>query len=123
MMVLPHLRLILPFSSRYLTTAIDNSLTDMCGPGLGNHERLRGRAGGLKGPAHYGNSLGFRLSFRLTGAASCLPTTGDLFELSRFVIADHSPQRCVLCQNVAKPLVISTAPCKAGAEGFSQCAN
>jgi hypothetical protein len=44
-----------------------------------------------------------------TGAASCLPTTVDLFELSRFVIADHSPQRCVLCQNVAKPLVISTA--------------
>jgi hypothetical protein len=61
MMVLPHLRLILPFSSRYLTTAIDNFLTDMCGPGLGNHERLRGRAGGLEGPAHYGNSLGFRI--------------------------------------------------------------
>ena len=81
-MVLPHLRLILPFSSRYLTTAIDNSLTDMCGPGLGNHERLRGRAGGLKGPAHYGNSLGFRLSFRLTGAASCLPTTGARTSLS-----------------------------------------
>jgi hypothetical protein len=59
----------------------------------------------------------------LMGAALCLPTTGDLFELFRFVIADHLPQRCVLCQNVAKSLVISTAPCKAGAEGFSQCAN
>ena len=52
------------------------------------------------------------------GAALRLPTTGDLFELFRFVIADRSPQRCVLWQNVVKSLVISTAPCEAGAEVF-----
>jgi hypothetical protein len=63
MMVLPHLRLVLPLSSRYLTTAIslDNPLTDMCGPGLGKPRATPGPRGRPRRPAHYGNSLGFRI--------------------------------------------------------------
>jgi hypothetical protein len=96
-------------------------ISNLCGPGrLG-----AGGLGGSTGPgavirgAPFGKRGGLRIVPRLMGAALCLPITRNLFELSRFVIADHSAQRCVLCQNVAKPLVISTAFCKAGADSFS----